>query len=103
MLNFLESQECFISAVDNWSHALGLLLTKVPSDKERLPIIMNLYEEHGDGDVNNSHVNTFRKFYKSLGGINELKLYNKKLASYKFVKEFNDELNSRIQTESWIL
>ena len=101
-IKFLESQECFISAIDNWSKALGLLLEKLPSDKERLPIIQNLYEEHGEGNLESSHVNTFREFYKSLGGEKKLKLYNKKLSSYKFIKEFNDTINNKFKSESWI-
>ena len=100
--NFLKSQECFISAVDNWSKVLGILLSKVPTFKERAIIIDNLYDEHGEGNIENSHVNTFIKFMKSLGYEKELLINNDSLSSYEYVKLFNDKLLYKVNNKSWL-
>jgi|688.fasta_scaffold225571_1 hypothetical protein len=98
---FLQSQECFIDAVDNWSKLLGLLITKVPTDRERLIIIENLYDEHGNGDLSKGHVNTFKLFLLSLGYNNDIKLYDTGLKSYKYVNKFNESLLYSVN-ENWI-
>lgn len=102
LTKFLTSQECFISAVDNWSKALGLMLFHVPTDKERLIIIKNLMDEHGEGDLTKSHTNTFKLLLQSLGYDKEILLYNDTLPSYFSVKTFNTNLMDTISGESWI-
>lgn len=99
---FLISQECFISAVDHWSRLFGLLLFYVPTDKERLIIIKNLNDEHGDGDLNNSHTNTFKLLLKSLNYNKDILLYNKNLQSYSHIDKFNNNLKHVITTKNWI-
>jgi hypothetical protein len=99
---FLISQECFISAVDHWSRLLGLLLFYVPTDKERLIIIKNLNDEHGEGDLNSSHTNTFKLLLKSLNYDKDILLYNEELQSYNYVNKFNNNLKDIITTQSWI-
>ena len=99
---FLNSQECFISAVDNWSRVLGTLLLYLPSDKERAVIIENLNDEHGNGDITKSHVNTFSALLTSLGYQKTIKVYNENLPSYSAVKKFNDNLLNEIQKGDWI-
>jgi hypothetical protein len=100
--NFLISQECFISAVDHWSRLLGLLIFYVPTDKEILVIIKNLNDEHGEGDLNNSHTNTFKLLLKSLNYDKEILLYNEELKSYDYVSKFNNDLKNIIMTKNWI-
>lgn len=113
---FLTSQISFIKAVDHWSKILGYMLTVLPSDKERSVIIENLYDEHGDGNPDNTHVNTFKRFIKSLdnshssdnsdGYNNSYDSYDgyniTKLPSYEPIKEFNNRLMSKIKVSSWI-
>lgn len=99
---FLISQECFISAVDHWSRLFGLLLFYVPTDKERLIIIKNLNDEHGHGDLNNSHTNTFKLLLKSLNYKNDILLYNENLQSYSYVDKFNNNLKKAVTTKNWV-
>jgi len=99
---FLTSQDSFINAVDNWSKILALLLTKLPSDKERSVIVNNLYDEHGSGNPNKSHVSTFKEFMKSLNYPEELILNNENTATYTIVKQFNDRLFHYIGMNNWI-
>jgi len=104
---FIQSQEAFIYAVDNWSKILGQMVIKVPSDSDRLVIIENLYDEHGNGDISKSHVNTFRKLLISLGYKNELPVpctqqkYESMITS-ECVEKFNRKLWDAIYHEDWV-
>jgi hypothetical protein len=117
---FLNSQEAFISAIDNWSKVLGLMISKVPSDLQRAVLIDNLNDEQGmcncafsaithtvnnrqndgclhrNGDLTKSHVNTFRMLLVSLDYTEKIQLYNRYLPSYRYVKKFNDDLTNSI-------
>lgn len=64
--NFIDSQIDFIQAVDEWSCILGRMICYVPGVKERNVLIKNLYDEHGNGNIENAHVKTFSKFIKML-------------------------------------
>lgn len=99
--SFIESQLSFVSAVDNWSKVLGQMLSKVPSCRERWPLIVNLQDEHGNGDITQAHVNTFITFLKSLGHTGTVELYEHSTA-YSFIKNFNDGLSRAIEEEDWI-
>jgi len=93
---FCQSQNDFIYAIDNWSRVLGVLLSKLPTDFERSIIIQNLYDEHGEGDIKNSHVNTFGMLLGSLGyDVIERK-------PNQFVSTFNNDLMNYVNTKNWI-
>ena len=101
--SFLKSQECFIDAIDHWSRILGLLVFNLPSDKERLAIIQNLYDEHGNGDINSSHVNTFKKLLVSLNYESEIRFRDKSLTTYWKINDFNEKLTTMVLKESWVV
>ena len=46
---------------------LAALLTQMPDARDRLPIVENLLEEHGDLDIEKAHVNTFELLVRGLG------------------------------------
>lgn len=98
---FLNSQKSFICAVDFWSKILGSILTILPTYKERVIVIENLYDEHGCGDVSDSHVNTFKKFMESLGYKKDLPLSGSS-EEYSAVNEFNSRLVNKIGASSWV-
>lgn len=98
---FIKSQEGFIVAIDNWSTILEQLLPKLPSDKEREPILENLFDEGGNGDITQSHVNTFRQFITSLGYKNTLEI-NYNYPSSPAVKKFNQGLHDALNYDHWI-
>lgn len=100
--NFLTSQDSFINAVDNWSKILAQLLIKLPSDKERSVIINNLYDEHGSGNSNKSHVNTFKQFMKSLNYPYDLILNYTDTSTYTIIKQFNDRLTLYLKINNWV-
>ncbi len=101
---FVRSQEGFISAIDNWSKLLAQLLIKVPGAKERLVIVENLYDEHGEGDINESHTSTFQRFMKSLGCTRSL-IVNDNPLEYKSsspIRKFNKKLEEVFKNNDWI-
>jgi pyrroloquinoline-quinone synthase len=103
LTNFLDSQRSFGKAVDNWSKILGLMLNKVPSENERIVIVENLYDEHGSGNINNCHVNTFKQFIQSLDNINIKLNSNLNLdLNLNYIIDFNNELLCLIQNNNWI-
>jgi hypothetical protein len=94
---FIKTQISFLDAVDNWSKALGNMIAKVPSYKERIILVKNLYDEHGNGNINNCHVNTFNRFIKSFN--QHIDTSTIKIDS---VKQFNSKINDMIENKSWI-
>lgn len=46
---------------------LAALLTQMPDARDRIPIVENLLEEHGNLHIEKAHVNTFALLVRSLG------------------------------------
>ena len=66
-VEFLNSQIPFFYAVQAFPRALAKLASLIETNEDRLLVIDNLYEEHGQGDVNKFHTSTFKEFLNSLG------------------------------------
>lgn len=78
---FLKSQEGFYYAVKSFSRILSKLASKIESSEARILIIENLWEEHGHGNKEFFHTNTYFQYLQSLG-------FNKK--------------QSEIQKQPWV-
>jgi hypothetical protein len=96
LADFYNTQKEFVSAIDNWSKALALLLAKLPSYKERLVILKNLNDENGDGNPDNSHVVTFHKFLQQVNPKHDFEM-----RTNNGVSKFNEKLNYYIKDRSW--
>lgn len=70
---------------------LGYAAGKIKDDKTRMPIIENLWEEHGEGDLQKSHRQLFINFLKSLG-ISDYEIAKSKPT--EATKKYIDELLS---------
>jgi pyrroloquinoline-quinone synthase len=64
---FRETQEQFYFAVEFFSRPMAGLLAKIPDPRQRLSVLENLVEEHGDFDAPRFHEATFRRFLGSIG------------------------------------
>lgn len=64
---FLKGQEPFFYAVEAFPRMLCLLGSKIQNSHTRLSIIHNLWEEHGHGDKNLFHTETYQRYLVSLG------------------------------------
>lgn len=63
----LYSQIPFFQAVEAFPRALALLASKIETSEERLLVIENLYEEHGNGNPAKFHTESFKTFLIALG------------------------------------
>ncbi len=64
---FQQSQRQFYFAVEFFSRPMSALLTRLPDPKQRLGILANVVEEHGDFQPAAFHEATFRQFLAALG------------------------------------
>lgn len=76
---FLKSQIPFYNAVENFPRAICYLAYLIPNSFDRLKIAENIWEEHGQGDSNRFHTNTFSNFLKSIGNGNYTMFHNPKI------------------------
>jgi pyrroloquinoline-quinone synthase len=66
--HFRATQEQFFFAVQYYPRPMATLVSRIPDPAQRLDVLHNLVEEHGDFSEERFHQNTFRKFLASLGG-----------------------------------
>lgn len=64
---FLQSQVPFFHAVESFPRMLLQLASMIHTSEERLLVIENLWEEHGNGDTNTFHTTTFKEHLYALG------------------------------------
>ena len=65
---FRASQEQFYHAVRYFPRPMAALLARLPDPSDRLDILHNLVEEHGDFRPDRFHATTFAAFLASVGG-----------------------------------
>jgi len=63
---FKNVQAQFFFAVDYFSRPMAALIARLPLHQDRIDIIHNIVEEHGDFSSERYHANTFKKFLKSI-------------------------------------
>ena len=86
---FKKTQISLIDAVEFFSRPMFVILSKLNTYKERLPIIENILDEHGNGEIDKAHGNTFRQYLVSLGATKK-EINNRNLN--KAVLEYNNAL-----------
>ena len=64
---FRRSQEQFFFAVTFFPRPMAALVGRIPHPDQRLDILHNLVEEHGDFHKDRFHHNTFRQFLRLIG------------------------------------
>lgn len=65
--DFVETQVQFAHAVFFFSRPMMVLAGRVSNPEVRLPLLENVDDEHGDGDLSMSHEATFTRFLERLG------------------------------------
>jgi pyrroloquinoline quinone (PQQ) biosynthesis protein C len=88
--DFIETQIQFFSAVTFFSRPMSLLVAKIPRPQERIEILKNIWDEHGEGDPENFHRHTFLVLLERLGSIKEEDVYRRVL--WPEVRQFNTTL-----------
>ena len=69
--DFAETQIQFYSAVTFFSRPMAAVAAKIPDAKQRVEVLRNVWEEHGEGAVRDQHGTTFLTFLERLDGITE--------------------------------
>lgn len=64
---YLRSQIPFFFAVQAFPRFLAKLISHIDTSEDRLLVVENLWEEHGNGNKNHFHTATFKEFLTSLG------------------------------------
>ncbi|WP_166831882.1 TenA family transcriptional regulator [Thalassoroseus pseudoceratinae] len=64
---FRRTQEQFLFAVSFFPRPMAVLVARIPEPRQRLDILRNLNEEHGDFDEQAFHQTTFCQFLDTLG------------------------------------
>lgn len=64
---FRKTQEQFFFAVTYFPRPMAALVGRLPHPKQRLEILRNLVEEHGDFAESRFHHNTFQQFLSTIG------------------------------------
>jgi pyrroloquinoline-quinone synthase len=68
---FLCTQLPICFAIESFSQSLAAVLARTPVLERRLSVMENVAEEHGHGNLLNSHKYTFRQFLRALGATPE--------------------------------
>lgn len=63
---FKRVQSQFYFAVNYFSRPMAALVARLPLHKDRIDIIHNIVEEHGDFCIANYHANTFKRFLSTI-------------------------------------
>lgn len=63
---FKHVQAQFFFAVDYFSRPMAAIVSRLPLHKDRIDIIHNIVEEHGDFSIQSYHSNTFKQFLSTL-------------------------------------
>ncbi len=83
---FKNVQAQFFFAVDYFSRPMAAVVSRLPLHKDRIDIIHNMVEEHGDFSAESYHSNTFKKFLSTIDVSEE---HMKQLAPCAAVTMFN--------------
>ncbi len=88
---FRRTQEQFFFAVTFFPRPMAALVGRIPDPKQRLDILHNLVEEHGEFEERAFHHTTFRKFLRTLGADPERL---EKLEMWPALRAFNSVLTA---------
>ena len=75
--SFKETQISILDAVEFFSRPMFIISSKLDSYEDRYYIIRNILDEHGNGQIEKAHGNTFRQYLFSLGAT-EKQIKNRK-------------------------
>lgn len=99
--DFLKIQKNFIHAINHWPKLLLILCSRINEPELRMLLLDNINDEHGNGNINLCHVNTFHQFLKALGlnPNHKIDLYDKYQS--KAVNNFNIRLTQFVNNNDY--
>ena len=94
---FKESQTNFYGAVCYFSRPLFTLCSRLDNYADRLNILENIFDEHGNGNINESHGNTYKKYLINLG-VSEKTI--EKYSNHISVSNFYSKINQIVKEDN---
>ena len=94
---FQRSQLDFYDAVIFFTKPMFVIASKLNSYQQRLIILNNIMDEHGDGELTETHGETFKKYLFSLGILKKEIIHRKQ---NKAAIVFNNSLEKKAKEES---
>jgi pyrroloquinoline-quinone synthase len=88
--DFIETQIQFYHAVIFFSRPMAALAAKIPTHEQRLEVLRNVWEEHGQGDLGQVHGATFEELLFRLAGVSREDIERRAL--WPEVRMFNTTL-----------
>ena len=83
---FIKSQVSILDAVEFFSRPMLMISSRLNTYEDRMVIIRNILDEHGNGELAKNHGKTYRQYLRGLG-VSEKKLNLRK--KHKEVIKFN--------------
>ena len=97
--DFLETQVQFYFAVVFFSRPMAVLAAKIPSSRQRVEILRNVWEEHGEGDTDGRHGASFLELLHRLEGLSLEDVERRAL--WPEVRAFNTCLVGTCTLDDW--
>ena len=99
--DFIETQIQFFFAVVFFSRPMAALAAKIPTPEQRLEVLRNCWEEHGEGMLDQTHGRTFLELLSKLGRVNQSDVQDRKL--WPEVRIFNTTLIGAAVLDEYII
>lgn len=99
--DFVETQIQFFWSVTFFSRPMALLVAKIPRTGQRVEVLRNVWEEHGQGNTRLSHTATFIEFLNRLDGLSEAEIEARVL--WPEVRAFNSALVGACLLDEWLV
>ncbi len=99
--DFVETQVQFFWAVTFFSRPMALLVGKIPRTGQRVEVLRNVWEEHGEGNPRLSHSATFREFLGRVAGLDDDAIESRVL--WPEVRAFNTTLVGACLLDEWVV
>ncbi|MBN9226232.1 MULTISPECIES: TenA family transcriptional regulator [Legionella] len=99
--DFVETQIQFYSAVEFFARPMAALVSKIPCPEQRLGILRNVWEEHGEGDSERFHKFTFLTFLQRLDGCTFTEVQSRVL--WPELRIFNSTLEGVCNSDNYLI
>ncbi|CAM3004195.1 Pyrroloquinoline quinone (Coenzyme PQQ) biosynthesis protein C [Legionella steigerwaltii] len=99
--DFVETQIQFYSAVEFFARPMAALVSRIPCPDQRLGILRNVWEEHGEGDRDRFHKFTFLTFLQRLDGCTFEDVTNRVL--WPELRIFNSTLEGVCNSDNYLI
>ncbi|MBL8693326.1 MAG: iron-containing redox enzyme family protein [Planctomycetes bacterium] len=99
--DFLETQIQFYFAVIFFSRPMAAAAAKIPHPRERVEVLRNVWEEHGEGNVSVMHGETFLELLNRLGGVTIEDVHMRSL--WPEVRAFNTTLVGACVLDEYVI